>query len=194
MLLLTPCARMLQGRRFWLAYVLYYNESYGAIQGALSMAKALLPTDILVNVGVWLHWSKPSCEQPGAAGSDQDGTACPAMPYMCEEFATARQKGSSYRLWWNTPVPSYKQGNLTEVLGKGHHLNVRERCSLGDDQVCLCFLNDLSCVVWGSLGCASQLRFAYMRAWSNALVCFVHAYLRLLAPSSWPLGQSVTKL
>ena len=130
----------MQGRRFWLAYVLYYNESYGTLKGALEMAKALMPTDIFVNVGVWLHWSKPGCEKPGHEGSDHDGTACPPMPHMCEEFKQSRNATSPFRMWWNTPVPSMKNGTLTEVLGDGHHLNVRERCSLDDSQVRCCEL------------------------------------------------------
>lgn len=131
----THVRSYVQGRRFWLAYVLYYNESYGTMEYALSMAKSLMPTEIVMNVGVWLHWSKPGCETPGSNGTDHDGGACPPMPYMCEEFKKAQAANSTFRLWWSTPVPNFKNGTLTEVLEEGHHLNVRERCSLDDSQV-----------------------------------------------------------
>lgn len=86
---ITTCSlkarAVLQGRRFWLAYAIYYKEAYGSLEYARSIAEVLMPTQSLLNIGVWLHWSEPGCEDADTnrKSGDHDGDACPPAPYIC---------------------------------------------------------------------------------------------------------------
>jgi hypothetical protein len=128
-------ANGVQGRRFTLHYIQYLTEAFTPFLATMQMAAAILPTDILVNMGVWLQDTTPSCMNrtlaPNADPNPDFDPNCPSVEVICGLLHSAQP----YKIWWQSTTPIVKNGNIVSPTPSGHHYNIPEQCHLTEDQI-----------------------------------------------------------
>ena len=105
----------------------------------------MAPTDIVLNIGVWLEDLPEDCfPEPSADGKTPhwdsqlpaDLPACPRIPEICDLFQRGvRGVEHPPHLWWNSAVPLYDNGTVREIYQGGHPMDVHAACDLPEASV-----------------------------------------------------------